>query len=98
MKISFSNSAVSDLENIIEHFTAEGVPGVGQKFVREIIEHITVLSDHPDLGRIVPEFQLSYIREVIHAPFRVVCLRDQFAITVVRIWRSERLLVMPDAK
>ncbi len=98
MKISLSNSAVNDLENVIEYYTAEGVPGVGQKFVREIIGHIQVLSDHRELGRIVPEFQLSYIREIIHAPFRVVYLREQFAITVVRVWRSERLLVLPDEK
>ncbi len=95
MKISISNSAFSDLENIIEYYNDEGVPHIGQRFTQEIIEHIQVLSDHPDLGRIVPEFQLSHIREIIHAPFRVVYLREKNAIKVIRIWRSERLLVLP---
>jgi toxin ParE1/3/4 len=95
MKISVSNSAFDDLEGIIEYYADEGVPHIGVKFAQEIIKHIQVLSDHPDLGRMVPEFQLTHIREIIHAPFRVVYLREKNAITVIRVWRSERLLVLP---
>jgi plasmid stabilization system protein ParE len=96
MKISVSHSAFNDLASILEHYTAEGVPHIGQGFAREIIQHIQVLSAHPDAGRIVPEFQQTHIREVIHPPFRVVYMREKSAIKVIRVWRSERLLVLPD--
>ncbi len=92
MKISVSNSAVNDLESIKEHYKDEGAPHIGDRFVREIIAHFEHLSDHPDLGRIVPEFQIPHIREIIHPPFRVVYFRDTNAISVIRVWRSERLL------
>lgn len=95
MKIGVSISAFGDLESIIQYYTSEGVPHVGQRFAREILEHIEALSDHPDLGRIVPEFQQAHIREIIHAPFRVVYLREENAIQVIRVWRSERMLVLP---
>ncbi len=95
MKLSISNSALSDLETIIEYYNNEGVPHIGHRFTEEIFQHIQILSDNPNLGRIVPEFQLSHIREIIHAPFRVVYVREKNSIIVIRIWRSERLLVLP---
>ena len=96
MKIAISNSALNDLENIQDYYEAERVPHVGKQFVVSIIEHIETLRNNPDIGRIVPEFSEVKIRELIHSPFRVVYLREQRSIHVVRVWRSERLLVLPE--
>lgn len=96
MKISISKSAYIDLENIISYYTSQGVPDIGIKFSKAIIEHIHVLSDYPDIGRVVPEFELEHIREIIHAPFRIVYQRDINSIKVIRIWRSERLLKLQE--
>jgi len=92
MKIFFSESALSDLEEIIKFYLSEGVPHVGENFVASIIEHTETLEDNPDIGRMVPEFQEPNIRELIHPPFRIVYLRESSSIHVVRVWRSERLL------
>ncbi len=92
MKILISDSAYSDLEAIKEYYTEEGVPHIGEKFIVSIIEHIETLPANPDIGRKVPEFNTDKIRELIHGPFRVVYLREEQSIHVVRIWRSERLL------
>ncbi len=97
MKISVTHSAFDDLASIIEYYNDEGVPHIGLGFVRGIIKHIQVLSAHPDADRIVPEFQQTHIREVIHPPFRIVYVREKSAIKVIRVWRSERLIVLPDA-
>lgn len=43
----------------------------------------------------VPEFNTETIRELIHKPFRVVYFRESTSIFVVRVWRSERELVLP---
>jgi len=96
MKISVSKSAFIDLENIIRYYNDQGVPAIGIQFSKAIIEHIQVLSDHPDIGRVVPEFELEHMREIIHAPFRVVYQRDIKSIKIIRVWRSERLLVLPE--
>jgi hypothetical protein len=47
------------------------------------------------MGRVVPEFGLEYLRELIHPPFRIVYRRDIKRVRIVRIWRSERLLKLP---
>lgn len=96
MKISISNSALNDLEGIQRFYEADGVPHVGKQFVVSIIAHIETLRNNPDIGRIVPEFNEIKIRELIYSPFCVVYLREQRSIHVVRVWRSERLLVLPE--
>ena len=61
-----------------------------------IIEPIETLSKHPDIGRVVPEFDDELIRELIHSPFRIVYLHDSKSVNTIRIWRSERLLNLPE--
>ena len=96
MKIYVSNSAYSDFESIKEYYEEEGVPHIGKQFISAIIEHVQTLVDNPDIGRVVPEFGEERIRELIHSPFRVVYLREQDSIHVIRVWRSERLLKLPE--
>jgi len=98
MKIFFSESTLSDLEEIKEHYLSEGAPHIGESFVVSIIEHTETLLDNPDIGRMVPEFQEPKIRELIHPPFRIVYLRESSSIHVVRVWRSERLLTLEKNK
>ena len=95
MKISFSESAIDDLQNIKDYYSQEDVPEIGNNFVLSIFEHVETLKEHPDIGRIVPEFNLPHIREIIHAPFRVVYLREKSSIKIIRVWRNERLLELP---
>ena len=92
MEILIANSAFHDLESISAYYIEQGVPHIGKEFLASIIDHIQILMDHPDIGRIVPEFDQPSIREMIHPPFRIVYLRELEVIKVIRIWRSERLL------
>lgn len=96
MKVFISDSGFKDLERIKDYYIEEGAPQVGEAFVDLIVEHIGTLSDNPDIGRMVPEFEDEKIRELIHPPFRVVYLRESSSVHVVRVWRSERLLVLPE--
>jgi plasmid stabilization system protein ParE len=96
VKVFISSSAFSDLENIKEYYKEEGVPYIGEQYVISIIDHIQTLSDNPDIGRKVPEFDEEKIRELIHPPFRIVYLREKNSIHIIRVWRSERLLELPE--
>ena len=96
MKISISASAFNDLESIKEYDKEEGVPDTGNELVVSIIDHLQTLRDNPDIGSMVPEFGEAKISELIHSPFRIVYLREQSSIHVIRVWRSERLLILPE--
>lgn len=96
MKLLFADSAINDLMDIKTYYREQGVKQIGDQFVSEIIAHLEVLIEHPEIGRMVPEFAESDIRELIHPPFRVVYWLDNPQVHVVRVWRSERLLQLPD--
>ncbi len=96
MRIYVSNSAYSDFAAIKEFYGGIGVPHIGKQFISAIIKHVQTLADNPDIGRVVPEFGEERIRELIHSPFRVVYLREPNSIHVIRVWRSERLLKLPE--
>ncbi len=98
MEIFITSSAFSDLEDIKEYYLQQGVPDIGINFIKEILAHIETLSEHPRIGRQVPEFGDELIREIIHPPFRIVYLLEKTAIHIIRVWRSERLLVLPENK
>ena len=92
MKITITDSAYEDLIDIKDHYKLEGVEHVGDKHVDDIFDHVENLAEHPQMGRIVPEYALPSIRELIHPPYRIVYLLKVDEVQVIRVWRSERLL------
>lgn len=96
VSVRFAESAVADLEAIRSWYTEQEVPHVGERFVAEILARVEALRDNPEMGRIVPEFHQRFLRELIHPPFRIVYRRDPEQASIVRVWRSERLLTLSD--
>lgn len=96
MRITLAESALRDLEDIRNWYEEQDVADVGLRFVSEILQKVEHLPPHPEKGRIVPEFGQSFLRELIHPPFRIVYKLDAKTIRVVRVWRSERLLRLPE--
>ncbi len=88
INITFAVSAFDDLENIRAWYKDQQVPEVGDRLVKEIVSQIERLVDFPESGRVVPEFNIENLREIIYAPFRIVYRLDGNKIKIVRIWRK----------
>ena len=69
-QISFAASAVMDLEDMQAYYSDEGALDVGKRLAAEIISRVERLQAHPLSGRVVPEFHVEHLREIIHPPFR----------------------------
>ena len=93
--ITFAASTVKDLETIRTWYAEQQVPAVGERLLMEVISQVERLTDFPESGRIVPEFGIVNLREIIYSPFRIVYRLDKSRVRIVRIWRSERLFKMP---
>ena len=93
--ISFAESAVADLEDIRAWYAGLEVPEVGERLVRAVVSQVERLAEFPESGRVVPEFGVAALREIIHPPFCIVYRLDDGRVRVVRVWRSERLLEVP---
>ena len=98
MKLVIARSALVDLQDIKAYYYEQGAAKIGQQFVSTILEKVQRLTDHPDSGRKVPEFDQEQIRELIVPPFRIVYLRHTSKVSLVRVWRSERLLLLPETE
>ena len=91
-RIEFAQSALDDMLDIKRWYASQGVPDVGTRRVASVIAHVEQLAAFPDSGRVVPEFEAPWLRELELPPFRVVYRRGEGVVTVVRVWRSERLM------
>ena len=90
--ISLAESAVRDLEAVRDWHLSQSAPHVGQRLVRDMLGSLDQIADFPESGRVVPEFEQPWLREVIRPPFRIVYRLDGERIRVIRVWRSERLM------
>jgi len=90
-KIVFTKPAIADLEGLVS-FIARDNPQAAEQFGYEIIAKAEKLDLFPLLGRVVPEFKIENIREVIHRPYRIVyrVREDQKLIEILRVWHAAR--------
>ena len=93
--ITFTILAINDLDDMRAWYAEQQVPAVGDKLLREIVSQVERLGAFPESGRVVPEFGLANLRELIFPPFRIIYRLDESKVRVVRVWRSERLLKIP---
>ncbi|MDQ7785802.1 MAG: type II toxin-antitoxin system RelE/ParE family toxin [Desulfomonilaceae bacterium] len=94
-QITFADSAVQDLEAIRRWYADQELSEVGERVVEKIVSAVERLADFPMSGRIVPEFGIAHLREIVLPPFRIVYRIDKRGVRVVRIRRSERSFKMP---
>jgi plasmid stabilization system protein ParE len=92
MKAGLTESAFKDLENTLHYYEEQGVPDQGRRLVAEILHKSERLAKYPESGRIVPEFGVPFLRELIVPPYRLVYKIEPKNIWIIRVLRSERLL------
>ncbi len=92
ISVESSQSAQDDLRDMMAWHALQDVPEVGRRLAAEIIDRVRQLEAFPDSGRVVPEFDTTWLRELEHPPFRIIYRRDESVVTIVRVWRSERLM------
>ena len=90
-KIVFTKLAIADLSGLVT-FIARDNPEAAEQFGCEIIEKTEKLDAFPFLGRVVPEFKIENIREIIHRPYRIVyrVREGQKLIEILRVWHAAR--------
>jgi len=96
--VSIAESAIKDFREIRRYYANQDAVQVGNDLIAKILLRIEALSEFPDMGRVVPEFRIKNLRELIVPPFRIVYRRDKTRVRVVRVWRSERLLKLPASR
>lgn len=87
-EIRWSPRASENLADICE-FIAKDSDFYTRKVAREIYDPIEEISDYPNIGRVVPEYNEESLRERIYQNYRIVYrLKDE----IVAIHHSSRPL------
>ena len=72
------------IDEFIEVLSKHSKPAA-EKIAREISIRVERLNDFPQKGRIVPEFNVKYIRELIYKSYRIIyIISDKIYIAHIR--------------
>ncbi len=90
-QLTFSPSARRDLQDIVRYISLDA-PERAISFGKFLIEKTKMLSQFPEMGRVVPEFGDPNIKEIIVRAYRVIYRIDQNAakVEIVRFWHAAR--------
>ena len=91
MKLTWTNEALNRLIEI-ENYISEDSPHRALNFVNQIIQKAESLKKHPKKGRIVPEFSIPGLRELIYKNYRIVYIIKQDSLEILTVFESHRLI------
>lgn len=89
--VVLSRIAIRDLAEIVEYIARDNPPAA-KRVGHSLVAQLRRLEEFPRIGRIVPEFQIETLREIIQAPYRIVYQINDPAVSieVARFWHSAR--------
>jgi toxin ParE1/3/4 len=91
VRIVWSEFAIEDIKSIHEYISKDSKV-YADRFIEKLITRVDQLENNPQSGRIVPEFNIESIRELIEGTYRIIYRMDDGFIGIVRIHHSARIL------
>ena len=90
--ISWTEQAQEDLESIAEYISKDSEKYASAQLNR-FLDAVSILENHPEFGKPVPEFKHSEIRELLVESYRIIYrIADLNNIHILTIHHSRRLL------
>jgi toxin ParE1/3/4 len=91
VEIIWTEYAIEDLKSI-HGYIAHDSKVYADRFIEKIINRVDQLSAHPASGRMVPEFRLETLRELIEGNYRIIYSIKPTYIAIVRVHHSSKEL------
>lgn len=91
MKVFWTKESIDRL-NEIEFYIARDNPNAAIRLIDYLISLGESLSENPERGRIVPEFSIKAIRELLYKNYRIVYLIKKNRIEVLTVFEGHQLL------
>ena len=93
MNVYWTENAIGHLANIYDYIFLNS-PTYAKGVVDRITRRSSQIADSPFSGRMVPEYQLPELRELIEKPYRIIYRIKRNQIDVLAVIHGARL--MPD--
>ena len=91
MRVRLTDEAKAKLRAIHAHI-AEDVPQRADAMIDRITRHSERIGDLPRAGRMVPEYRLDTLREVLESPYRIIYRIQLDEIEVLTVMHYRQLL------
>ena len=90
-QVVIAPSAQADLEDIVRYVASHNSDAAA-RLGYELVTRAESVAAFPEMGRVVPEFQQSNLREVICRSYRIIyrLRRNEERIDIVRFWHGAR--------
>ena len=96
MKVLWTDAAVAQLE-AIRDYIAQTSPEYARRIVDRLTKRSIQIAAFPFSGRMVPEYELNEVREVIEGSYRIIYLikEDEGRIEVLAVIHASREGIKP---
>lgn len=88
-KIIWTDDGISSFESIVQYIYSDSLY-YARNFAEKIMSSIEKLKDFPNIGRIVPEYNVPNIREIIYQNYRIVYKTNRNSIHIVLVIHGGR--------
>lgn len=99
MKVLWTDAASAQLE-LIHNYVAQTSPEYAQRIVDQLTNRSKQIANFPFSGRMVPEYELNQVRELIEGSYRIIYLikdeKEQIEVLAVIHTSRERLKPLGD--
>lgn len=91
LPVDFTLRARDDLREIAAYIARRN-PDRARTFRGVLYRKATALSNHPKMGRVVPELRDPDVREIIHGTYRIVyeLTNNPGRVLILRFWHAAR--------
>ena len=91
MKIIWSPLAIDKTTEIAEYI-AQDNPSAARKWAEALFDKVQLLKSSPKSGRVVPETNRTFIRELIYGNYRVIYRIEKKQISILTVRHSKQIL------
>lgn len=93
VKVVWTEFAIEDLKSIHDYISKDSKV-YASRLVEKLMSRVDQLEANPNSGRIVPEFNIETLRELIEGNYRIIYKIDGDFIGIVRVHHSAQQLRM----
>ena len=89
MRVFWTDAALGQLEGIRDYL-AQTSPGYAHWVVARLVERSEQIAAFPRSGRMVPEYEIDEVRQVIESQYRIIYLLKEDRIEILAIVHTSR--------
>ncbi|MBP7552063.1 MAG: type II toxin-antitoxin system RelE/ParE family toxin [Spirochaetes bacterium] len=90
VKIKWSDYSIENLKEIYDYI-AKDSKFYAKEFTRKIAMRVKILSEYPNSGRVVPENNDPYVREIIFKNYRIIYQFKSEHIEILTVFHGSKL-------